>query len=158
VAHDIEASSSAPGIIYEKNGCMPTHATHEAHGPAVQPNNPGVCAQQLYRATEGTESTCECGVCVRGGWWVGDRKKTTRGWTGGCWHAVPTSGDETKNFGSWKKGAMTLSHSAEYKKVLRRSFFPWFFHNQTRSDLPSSTWKRLTFKTHTHLHVRRGVK
>ena len=48
--------------------------------------------------------------------------------------------------------------SAEYKTVFRRSFFPRFFHIQTRSDLTSSTWKRLTFKTHTHLHVRRGVR
>ena len=37
-------------------------------------------------------------IGVDGGWWVGDRKTqdNQRGWTGGCWHAAPTSGDETK--------------------------------------------------------------
>ena len=34
-------------------------------------------------------------LTVVGGWET-EKHKTTRGWTGGCWHAAPTSGDETK--------------------------------------------------------------
>ena len=30
------------------------------------------------------------------GGWETEKYKTTRGWTGGRWHAAPTSGDETK--------------------------------------------------------------
>ncbi len=42
--------------------------------------------------------------------WETEKHKTTRGWTGGCWHAASTSGDETKILAAADGG-----HSAEEK-------------------------------------------
>ena len=62
-------------------------------------------------------------IGVDGGWWVGDRKTqdNQRGWTGGCWHAAPTSGDET-NILAVGRGATTLSILLTTKTVLSQGF------------------------------------
>ncbi len=98
-------------------------------------------------------------IGVDGGWWVGDRK-TQDNQRMDRWLLARSTylWGRDKNFDSWKREDMTLSFCWLLKTVSRRSFFPRFFHIQTMSDLTSSTWKRLTFKAHTHLHVRRGVR
>ena len=64
-------------------------------------------------------------IGVDGGWWVGDRKhKTTRGWTGGCWHAAPTSGDETKILTVGKKKGHDFVILLTTKNGLQTIFLP----------------------------------
>ena len=106
-------------------------------------------------------------LTVVGGWET-EKHKTTRGWTDGCWHAAPTSGDETKilaghDFESFCRLLLTT------KTVLSQGFKTIFL----LKVLPHSDKVRFDFfhlektyiqdkidrmKTHTHLHVRRGVR
>ncbi len=71
------------------------------------------------------------------------------------WHAATNlwgrdkkfgSGDGVHAMGSWLRFILLNKNG-----FVRRSFF----HNRTKSNLTSSTWNSMTFKTHTHTPQRK---